>query len=103
CHSVRLFGKHGYRSVSTMVADEKWFAMSADEECFRFAVPAEDYAGECIRLAALTDNQEVREHLVELAGRCMVAAGHGRLGNWATVLPWGGRRRRFFYLCVAGR
>jgi hypothetical protein len=91
---VKLFGKHGYRSAPSMVADEKWFSMSADDECFRFAVPAEDYAGECIRLAALTDNQEVREHLVELAGRCMVDAGHERPRQLGNVIPLRVRRRR---------
>src|SRR5262245_17133820 len=88
CHAVRLFGKHGLpERVPTMVADEKWFAMSADDECFRFAVPAEDYAGECMRLAALSDNQEVREHLFELAGRRMVDVGQARPRQLDNVIP----------------
>jgi hypothetical protein len=70
-----------------MVADEKWFAMSADDECLRFATPAEDYPRECIRLATLTDNQEVREHLVELAGWRMVDAGHRRPREFDNVIP----------------
>jgi hypothetical protein len=64
--------------------------MPADDECFRFAEPAEDYAGECIRLAALTDNQEVRERLVELAGRRRVDAGHERPREVDNVIPLAG-------------
>ena len=47
-----------------------------------------DCATECIRLAGLTDDLEVRDQLVELASRWMADASCGQANN---VIPLRGR------------
>lgn len=65
--SVRLFGHARLDGEPVMVAREFHFAMYADEECLRFAMPAENYACEWVRLAGLTDNEDIRNQLLEMA------------------------------------
>ena len=43
--------------------------MTIDHEC-------EDYARECVRLAGLAENSELREQLIDMARECMAAAMH---------------------------
>ena len=50
-----------------------------------------DCATECIRLAGLTDDLEVRDQLVELAGRWMADARDKCCGQANNVIPLRGR------------
>jgi hypothetical protein len=51
-----------------------------------------DYATECIRLAGLTDDLEVRDQLVELAGRYLADARGERYKLSDNVIPLRARR-----------
>jgi hypothetical protein len=42
--------------------------MATDQECL-------DFARECVRLAAMTSDQDMRDHLLTLARQWMAAAG----------------------------
>ena len=46
-----------------------------------------DYVAECIRLAGLTGDLEVRDQLVELAGRYLANARGGRYQQSDNVIP----------------
>ena len=51
-----------------------------------------DYASECARLAELTDNQALRDDLVDLA---LVRMAEAERYDYSTVIafPWRGQRR----------
>jgi hypothetical protein len=73
-----------------MVAAEDRFAMSADEECFHFASPAKNYASECVRLAGLTDDEDLRNQLLEMARQWIAERDERR------VIAFPSRRRRAY-------
>jgi hypothetical protein len=52
-----------------------------------------DYATECVRLAALTGNLEVRDQLLELAGRRLADARDERCRQSDNVISLSARRR----------
>jgi hypothetical protein len=52
--------------------------MPTDQECV-------DFARECVRLAAMTSDQDMRDHLLTLARQWMTAAGGE--GRTAEPLP----------------
>ena len=60
-------------------------AMVTDEECV-------DYARECVRLAGLTADQEIRDQLLNMAREWMAAAMHER---HSAVRARRARRSRF--------
>jgi hypothetical protein len=64
--------------------------MPADEECFRFAMPAKNYASECVRLAGLTDDEDLRNQLLEMARQWIAERDERR------VIAFPSRRRRAY-------
>ena len=54
-----------------------------------------DYATECIRLAGLTDDLEVRDQLVEFAGRYLADARGERYKQSDNVIPLQARRHNY--------
>ena len=54
-----------------------------------------DYATECIRLAGLTDDLEVRDQLVELASRYLADARGERYKQSDNVIPLRARRHNY--------
>jgi hypothetical protein len=60
--------------------------MAADEECV-------DYARECVRLAGLATDQELREQLLQMARNWMAEAMHERCKDAVKLKPTSPRRR----------
>jgi hypothetical protein len=54
-----------------------------------------EYATECIRLAGLTDDLEVRDQLVELAGRYLAGARGERYKQSDNVIPLRAHRHNY--------
>jgi hypothetical protein len=59
--------------------------MATDEECV-------DYARECVRLAGLANDQELREQLLQMARNWMAEAMHERCKDAVALKPASSRR-----------
>ena len=64
--------------------------MAADEECV-------GYARECVRLAGLATDQELREQLLQMARNWMAEAMHERCKDAVKLKPASHRRRNHLH------